>query len=39
MDEKNPLITTSEDQFIVGDSDFSYFEHHAYRLEGCAILF
>ncbi len=39
MDKKNPLITTSEDQFIVGDSDFSYFENHAYRLEGCAILF
>ena len=32
MDEKNPLITTSEDQFIVGYSDFSYFEPHAYRL-------
>lgn len=39
MNENNPLITTSEDQFIVGDSDFSYFENHAYRLDGCAILF
>ena len=39
MSQINPLITTSEEQFIVGDSDFSYFEQRAYRLEGCAILF
>lgn len=35
----NPLITSAEEQFIVGESDFSYFEQNAYRLEGCAILF
>ena len=39
MSQDNPLITTFEEQFIVGNSDFSYFEQCAYRLEGCAILF
>ena len=39
MLQENPLITTSEDQFIVDESDFSYFGQHAFRMEGCAILF
>lgn len=39
MAQINPLITSSEEQFIVGNSDFSYFGQNAYRLEGCAILF
>ena len=39
MAQINPLMTTSEEQFIVGESDFSCFEQYAYRLEGCAILF
>lgn len=39
MTQNNPLITSAEEQFIVGESDFSYFEQNAHRLEGCAILF
>lgn len=39
MTSINPLITSAEEQFIVGESDFSYFEQNAHRLEGCAILF
>ena len=39
MAQINPLLTSAEEQFIVGDSDFSYFGQNAYRLEGCAILF
>lgn len=35
----NPLVTSAEEPFIVGESDFSYFEQNAHRLEGCAILF
>ena len=39
MTQTNPLITSDEEQFVVGNSDFSYFSQNAYRLEGCAILF
>lgn len=39
MAQINPLLTSADEQFIVGDSDFSYFGQNACRLEGCAILF
>ena len=39
MSAINPLITTAEEQFVVGESDFSYFNNYANRCEGGAILF
>lgn len=39
MSSKNPLITTPEEQFVVGESDFSFFGNYASRCEGGAILF
>lgn len=35
----NPLTTTSEEQFVVGESDFAFFSNYACRCEGGAILF
>ena len=39
MSAINPLITTAEEQFVVGESDFSYFNNYANRCEVGAILF
>ena len=39
MAEYNPIMTTPEEQFVVGDTDLSYFEEHSCRTEGGAILF
>ena len=39
MSAINPIITTAEEQFVVGESDFSYFNNYANRCEGGAILF
>lgn len=39
MPQVNPLLTTLEEQFVVGDSDFSFFTRFAYKMEGCALLF
>ena len=39
MSAINPIITTAEEQFVVGESDFSYFSNYANRCEGGAILF
>lgn len=39
MSAINPLITTAEEQFVVGESDFAYFSNYASRCEGGAILF
>lgn len=39
MAEYNPIMTTSEEQFVVGDTDLRYFEEHSCRTEGGAILF
>lgn len=35
----NPIVTTSEEQFVVGESDFVFFSNYACRTEGGAILF
>lgn len=35
----NPIITTSEEQFVVGESDFSFFDAYACRCDSGAILF
>ncbi|HIX97046.1 MAG TPA: helix-turn-helix domain-containing protein, partial [Candidatus Alistipes avistercoris] len=35
----NPIMTTPEEQFVVGDTDLRYFEEHSCRTEGGAILF
>ena len=34
----NPLTTTVEEQFVVGESDFAFFDDYAYRCEAGAIL-
>lgn len=39
MAEYNPIMTTPEEQFVVGDTDLCYFEEHSCRTEGGAILF
>ena len=39
MAEYNPIMTTPEEQFVVGDTDLRYFEEHSCRTEGGAILF
>lgn len=39
MAEHNPIMTTPEEQFVVGDTDLRYFEEHSCRTEGGAILF
>ena len=39
MAEYNPILTTPEEQFVVGDTDLRYFEEHSCRTEGGAILF
>lgn len=39
MSASNPIITTSEEQFVVGESDFAFFSNYASRCEGGAILF
>lgn len=39
MTEYNPIMTTPEEQFVVGDTDLRYFEEHSCRTEGGAILF
>lgn len=39
MAEYNPIMTTHEEQFVVGDTDLRYFEEHSCRTEGGAILF
>lgn len=35
----NPIITTSEEQFVVGESDFAFFGNNASRTESAAVLF
>lgn len=35
----NPIITTPEEQFVVGESDFIFFSNYACRTEGGAVLF
>lgn len=39
MAEYNPIMTTPEEQFVVGDTNLRYFEEHSCRTEGGAILF
>ena len=39
MPQVNPLITTPEEQFVVGESDFAFFGNYACRVEEGAILF
>lgn len=39
MAEYNPIMTTPEEQFVVGDTDLRYFEEHSCRTDGGAILF
>lgn len=39
MAEYNPIMTTPEEQCVVGDTDLRYFEEHSCRTEGGAILF
>ena len=39
MAEYNPVMTTPEEQLVVGDTDLRYFEEHSCRTEGGAILF
>ena len=39
MAEYNPIMTTPEEQFVVGDTDLRYLEEHSCRTEGGAILF
>ena len=39
MAEYNPIMSTPEEQFVVGDTDLRYFEEHSCRTEGGAILF
>ena len=39
MPQVNPLITTPEEQFVVGESDFAFFGNYASRCEGGAILY
>ena len=39
MTQINPILTTPEEQFVVGESDFAFFGNYACRTEGGAILF
>lgn len=39
MAQLNPIITTPEEQFVVGESDFAFFSNYACRVEEGAILF
>ena len=39
MAQVNPIITTPEEQFVVGESDFAFFSNYACRIEGGAFLF
>lgn len=39
MSVTNPIITTPEEQFVVGESDFAFFNNYACRCDGGAILF
>ena len=39
MSATNPIITTPEEQFVVGESDFAFFGNYASRCEGGAILY
>ncbi len=39
MTQVNPIITTPEEQFVVGESDFAFFDNYACRIEGGAFLF
>lgn len=39
MSALNPIITTPEEQFVVGESDFVFFENNTSRCESAAILF
>ena len=39
MSQVNPIITTPEEQFVVGESDFAFFDNYACRIEGGAFLF
>lgn len=39
MTQVNPIITTPEEQFVVGESDLAFFSNYAYRIDGGAILF
>lgn len=39
MQNHNPIITTREEPFIVGESDFRFFEEHPHRCESGAIIF
>ncbi len=39
MPHLNPIITTPEEQFVVGESDFAFFSNYACRIDGGAILF
>ncbi|HIY46786.1 MAG TPA: helix-turn-helix domain-containing protein [Candidatus Alistipes faecigallinarum] len=39
MELQNPIITTSEEQFVVGKSDLAFFDNNASRTEGGALLY
>ena len=39
MSQLNPIITTPEEQFVVGESDFAFFDNYACRIEDVAFLF
>lgn len=39
MSSVNPLITSPEEQFVVGESDFAFFGNYATRCESGAVLF
>ena len=39
MTQVNPIITTPEEQFVVGESDLAFFSGYACRIDGGAILF
>lgn len=38
MPTTNPLITSEEEQFVVGESDFAFFDNYAFRVENAAML-
>ena len=39
MTQVNPIITTPEEQFVVGESNLAFFSGYACRIDGGAILF
>ncbi len=39
MSQINPLVTTPDEQFVVGESDFAFFSNYACRCESGAFLF